>query len=349
MKTIRIGLLGSGFMAATHLKAYAKVPGTEVVALCNPSGRNLDGDFSNVSGNVGDADAVKLDMKRVAPYRDSVAFFADKSIDCVDICTPTATHVDLCLGALAANKHVLVEKPLARTSIEARKIVAAAKIAAERNVFLMPAHCMRFWPEWRWLKDAIDAGTYGKILSARFRRVAEPPAWGHGHFLDGAKSGGALLDLHIHDVDFVQYCFGAPTSVTASGYSRMTGSIDHVSTNYRFQNGTLVTAEGAWCFSKGFGFQMEFTANFEHATLDFNSSRGTDAMRIIAEDGFPTKVISQDPDGYVGQIRYFADCIRSGRPPQRVCANDGFRAVELCETEEKSIRDGVPVLFQPHT
>ena len=63
----------------------------------------------------------------------------------------------------------------------------------------MPAMCLRFWPEWKWVKDAIDEDRYGRPLSARFRRVAEAPAWGQNSFLDGEKSGGGLLDLHIHD------------------------------------------------------------------------------------------------------------------------------------------------------
>ena len=206
--TLQFGFLGLGFMAATHIQALAHVPGTAVGAICNPSGRNLDGDLTRVGGNVGDPNGVRLDMTQVRAYRDVSEFLADPSIHVVDITTPTKTHVELAIAALKAGKHVLVEKPMTRTAEEGRRLAAAAREAAARGVFLMPAMCLRFWPEWQAAHDAIVGGHYGRVLSARFRRVAQAPGWGHGHFLSAADSGGALLDLHIHDVDFIRHCFG---------------------------------------------------------------------------------------------------------------------------------------------
>src|ERR1051325_8728872 len=101
----------------------------------------------------------------------------------------------------------------------------------------MPAMCLRFWPEWAWVKRAIDDGRFGKVLAARFRRVAEPPGWGQHNFLEGSKSGGALLDLHIHDVDFVLQCFGRPCAVFATGYTKLSGAVDHVVAQYQFPAG----------------------------------------------------------------------------------------------------------------
>jgi len=106
--------------------------------------------------------------------------------------------------------------------------------------------CLRFSPEWVWLQKAIRTGTYGQVLAARFRRVAEPPAWGQKNFFNGAESGGGLFDLHIHDTDFVQYCFGRPEAVFSTGYSKMSGAIDHVVTQYQFASGPIVHAEGSW-------------------------------------------------------------------------------------------------------
>ncbi|MGV3771979.1 MAG: Gfo/Idh/MocA family protein, partial [Verrucomicrobiales bacterium] len=206
-KQFKIGLVGLGFMAATHIKAYRQLPNAAIHAVCNPSGRNLDGDLSKVMGNVGNADPVRLDMSQIKGTTKFEDLINDPEIDVIDICTPTFTHVDMAIAALQSGKHVLCEKPLARTFAQASKIAEAAE--KSKGIF-MPAMCIRFWPEWAWLKAAIENGTYGKVLGARFRRMAEPPGWGHGHFGSGEKSGGALLDLHIHDVDFVQYCFGKP-------------------------------------------------------------------------------------------------------------------------------------------
>lgn len=337
-KQFRIGIVGLGFMAATHIKAYRQLPNAQLYAVCNPSGRNLDGDLSKVMGNVGTPDPVKLDMTKVKGTTRFEDLLNDPSVDVIDICTPTFTHVDMAVAALKAGKHVLCEKPLARTFAQASAIADAAEKA---KGFFMPAMCIRFWPEWAWLKAAIDDDRFGKVLSARFRRVAEPPAWGQGHFGSGEKSGGALLDLHIHDVDFVHYCFGRPSSVYAQGYSKFSGAIDHVVAQYTTKGGAIVHAEGTWAMTPGFGFNMSFTANFEKATVDYDIGREAADRLKVFEQGQPGKnVKAEGIDGYVGEMSYFLDCIAKGKKPTVVTARDGAAAVELCEAEEQSIRSG---------
>jgi predicted dehydrogenase len=220
---VGVGVVGLGYMAATHLKAYRQIAGSHIVALCNPSGRNLDGDFSKVGGNVGSAEPFKLDMSQVKAYRSVDDLLADPAVQLVDICSPTNTHPELAIAALRAGKHVICEKPLARTSKLAREI---ATTAAGAQTFLMPAMCLRFSPEWVWVKKAIAEQTYGRCLAARFRRVGQPPSWGQKFFFDGDLSGGALLDLHIHDTDFVQFCFGRPKAVFSTGFAKVSGAID---------------------------------------------------------------------------------------------------------------------------
>src|SRR6185436_12676736 len=188
-----------------------------------------DGDLSQVAGNVGDKEPVKLDMTGVKATQNIDDLLRDPRIDAIDICSPTAAHRNLAIAALQAGKHVICEKPLARSSKAAREIAAVA--AQSKGVF-MPAMCMRFWPGWAWLEDVIDQRTYGKVLSASFRRVAEPPAWGQKNFFNGGESGGGLFDLHIHDTDFVQFCFGRPKAVYSTGYHKFSGAIDHVVTQY---------------------------------------------------------------------------------------------------------------------
>lgn len=337
---LNVGIIGAGFMGMVHVRACQQLPGLRVAALCNPSGRNLDGDFSSVAGNIGDPNPPKLDMSVVKATRDPAELLADPSIDVIDICTPTVTHRDLALRALAAGRHVLCEKPLARTSAEAREIAAAAVGA---KGFLMPAMCLRFWPEWAWLKRAVEAGTHGRVLGARFRRVAHPPGWGQGHFGDGAKSGGALLDLHIHDTDFTQYCFGAPSSVFSTGYAKHTGAIDHVVTQYAVAGGAIVHAEGSWAMTAGFGFNMSYTVNFERATADYDIARGPEnALKLYAEGREAETIRCEGGDGYVGELRHFEESIRAGRRPTVVTPEDGVMSLLICEAEERSIRSGRP-------
>ena len=332
---IRVGIVGLGFMAATHIKAYRQIEGVKIAALCNPSGRHLDGDFSKVTGNVGDNAPVVLDMNGVKATRNFEDLFNDPGVDLIDICAPTAAHRDLSIGALQAGKHVLCEKPLARSSVAARQIV---EVAEKSKGIFMPAMCMRFWPGWSWLKQAIDSKEYGQVLGARFRRVAEPPAWGQKNFFNGAESGGGLFDLHVHDTDFVQFCFGRPRSVFSTGYTKFSGAIDHVVTQYEVASGAAVNAEGSWAMVKGFGFSMSYTVNFEKATADYDLARGAEALRLSEEGQSPRTVECPGPDGYVLELRHLLEAIRSGKAPSIVTARDALGAVEICEAEEKSVK-----------
>jgi predicted dehydrogenase len=339
---INVGIVGLGFMAAAHIKAYRQLADARIAALCNPSGRHLDGDFSGVAGNVGDNAPVKLDMSQVKAFQNYAEMLADPAIQLIDVCAPTLAHTELAVAALEAGKHVLCEKPLARTSTQARQIVEAA---SRSKSFFMPAMCMRFWPEWAWLKKTIDEKTFGKVLGARFRRVAQPPGWGHQHFLHGEKSGGALLDLHIHDVDFVQYCFGRPRSVYATGYNKFSGAIDHVVAQYQVASGAAVHAEGAWAMTEGFGFSMTYTVNFENATADFDIARGADALKLFEKGNEPRTIQCEGGDGYVGELKHLLEAIRAGCPPTVVTAPDGQSAIEICEAEERSIKTGQIILL----
>ena len=332
---INVGIVGLGFMAATHIKAYRQVEGVRVAALCNPSGRHLDGDFSKVTGNVGDNQPVILDMKDVKATKDFSELLNDSALHLIDICAPTMAHHDLSIAALQAGKHVLCEKPLARSAATAREIVNAAAAA---KGFFMPAMCLRFWPEWAWLQNVIAQQTYGKVLAARFRRVAEPPGWGHKNFFNGAESGGALFDLHIHDTDFVQFCFGRPQSVYSTGYTKFSGAIDHVVTQYQFASEAIVHAEGSWAMTPGFGFNMSYTVNCEGATVDYDIARGADSLRLC-EKGQAARIITcEGPDGYVRELKHLVESIQSGKAPTVVTAKDGLSAVEICEAEEMSVR-----------
>jgi predicted dehydrogenase len=196
---------------------------------------------------------------------------------------------------------------------------------------------MRFWPGWGWLKSVVVENTYGKILAARFSRLSEMPAWGAKDAY-GSDSGGALFDLHIHDTDFVNYLFGRPTGIFSSGVVGKQGAIDHVVTQYHYPAGPVVHAEGSWLLKQG--FRMSYTLHCERATLDFDTARGAGAL-VVAEDGqSPRTVELEQTDGYAAEIRYFVDCVRTQTAPQIVTAQDGLTALEICEAEEKSIRNG---------
>ena len=168
--------------------------------------------------------------------------------------------------------------------------------------------------------------------------MSEKPGWSKGTYAQGNTVGGALLDLHIHDTDFVQSLFGRPASVFSTGVMGAGDWVEHVVTQYNYEGGPAVYAEGSWLLTKG--FSMSYTVLCEHATLDFELSRGADALQVTEEGQAPRAVKFDEPDGYATEIAYLLAAIQSGQAPTVVTAADGLTAIEICEAEERSIKTG---------
>ncbi len=109
---IRVGIVGVGFMGWIHWLAYRKVRGMQVAAISTRDRRRLAGDWRGIQGNFGPA-GEQVDLSKVAAYAELDDLLNDERIDLVDITLPTYLHAEVAIGALAAGKHVLCEKPMA--------------------------------------------------------------------------------------------------------------------------------------------------------------------------------------------------------------------------------------------
>lgn len=329
-RPIGVGIVGLGFMGRTHLAAYrtAHAAGfrNRVVAACERDLARLGRRAGR--GNL-ERSGTAPDLAGVALHAELEPFLADPALELVSVCTPTDTHVPVALAALAAGKHVLLEKPVA---LAARDVERLARAARKARRHCLPAMCMRFWPGWAWLAEAIAARRYGKVRSAVFRRLASPPAWSRGFYGDPARSGGALFDLHVHDADFVRHCFGAPSSVAS------TGTLDHVTTLYRYDRGPAhVVAEGGWDHSPGFPFSMGYTVVFERATAEYALGR---APRLtLVRDGKSEGVPLSPGTGYDGEVRH-ALAVVAGRARPLVSLVEAVGLVRMLAAEGRSLRTG---------
>jgi predicted dehydrogenase len=316
--------------------------------VADPKESRRAGNLSDVGGNLSSevtgTDGTKLAFKpkQVRGYERADELIADPEIDAVSICTRTDTHVDLATRALAAGKHVLIEKPVALSVDEIDKIRAARDASGK---ICMPAMCMRYWPGWQWLKQKIEDKSLGKCMSATFMRLAAPPAWSRKFFLDGAKSGGALMDFHIHDADFVLWCFGTPRQVCSAGRRGPSGAVDHVTSFYQYERKPdcpeLVTAEGGFAHHPGFAFRMRYVAVFENATADFDLGRTP--QLVLCRDGKAEEMNIPVPTGYEGEVRALIAAICSNSRATLPTLEDAAAVTKLLDAERQSVLSRTPV------
>jgi predicted dehydrogenase len=335
---INVGVIGLGMMGQTHLDVYAKRSDVKVVAISDRDPDRLSGKV-RAAGNVEGQAQGAFNLSQATAYAEGMDLIKDKTVDMVDICLATPLHVEYAIAALKKGKHVLVEKPLARTGKDAQKL---AKAAAKAKGLSMCAMCMRFWPGWTWLKEAVDHKTYGKVYSASFKRLATMPPG--AFYANGELSGGAILDLHLHDADFVQFVFGKPAAVSSRGYTKTSGAIDHVLTQYLYEGEAappLITAEGAWAMAAPYEFRMQYTVNFADATAVFDLL--SPAPLVLYRGGQKETITLDARMGYDLEIAYFLDCIAKNEKPSIVTMQDAANAVALIDAEEKSVLSGKPV------
>lgn len=338
MAVIRVGVVGIGFMGKTHMGIYARNKRAKLTAYCDFDARKVSGKFNGGGGNLGDPNDLGFDPAALSAYHKPEDLFADPNVDLIDICLPTYVHAEYTIKALAAGKHVMCEKPLTVNLKDSDLIVAASK---KSKGSLMPAHCMRFWPEWTWLKEAVQSKRYGNVHSATFKRFASTPTWSANNWiLQPELSGSALFDLHIHDTDFVRFLFGDPKSVfsVGNGGKATKGGIDHIVTSYLYKDPRLmVVAEGGWNADPSYPFTMRYTVVFDKATADFDIGRESGKLMLHKAGSKTAEVVKVSArNGWEDEIEYFLSCIQAGKKPKTITAADARDSVALVHAELKS-------------
>ena len=338
---LKVGILGLGFMGRYHYETYARIKGAYVAAICDVDRKKLSGDWSGTTGNIGGAGA-RTDLAGINVYTRAEEMIADPGVDVIDIALPTYLHAPYAVKALEAGKHVISEKPMAINSREAKRMIDAAKKARRR---LFVAHCIRFWPQYVVAREMVKSRKYGQVISASFRRSSGTPIWSWQNWLqDPKKSGLCALDLHIHDADFVLYCFGKPKSVTSHAAGFKKGRVDHIFTSYDYGAGRLVAAEGAWEYAGDFPFSMSFVIAMEKATLEYAPDHTLTLRRL---KGKSRQLKAPPGDGYGRELAHFVECITKDRSSDVAPPKSAMESVKLIELEVKSALSGrtVPVEF----
>jgi predicted dehydrogenase len=339
---VRVGLAGLGFMGGTHAQCHAALPNAELAAVCDPE-EDRRTRFADT-----------YDAKAFASLEGMLA----SDIDMVDICMPTYLHREAVEAAAAAKKHILCEKPMALTAADCDATMAAVD---EAGVTFMVAHVIRFWPEYVVIKQILDSGRLGAIKWMSATRMSPPPTWSWNEWIfDPKRSGGAVLDLHVHDLDFITWVLGKPKAIYSGGVTTKLGALDSVfSTTSGHANGATGFAEGCLQMAPEFPFTMGLKVHLEGGSIDF-SSRLTPTVLVAPSEGeieFPEVPQPEVPasdsagsagniealGGYFTEVQYFVDCVDRGQAPTTVTPEEAKQAVEICLAATKSAETGKPV------
>lgn len=336
MGILGIGIIGCGGMGRMHCHACVASEGVEVRAVYDAVGEK----------------ALALGKDFNAAVEPSIhALLIRPDIDAVFVTTPTPYHHDNALAVIEAGKHLFLEKPIARTLKQARDIVDAANAA---SLVCIVGQVVRYTPQYELLRDAYLDGRWGKLQAVRFERVCGLPGWEtNGWFTDETQSGGAILDMHVHDTDFILYTLGLPGTVETRGIRNESGWF-HTTTLYGFP-GVYVEAQGTWYNVQNYPFHSSFVAIFEEGVLELDGTRDF-RIQFHPRQGEPfTPETKPMPEGKVEAINIsslgaylledqaFFEAVRTGDRDTRASLNRAFESFQVVMCEIQSVEKGAVV------
>lgn len=312
-------LVGIGGMGSVHFEAYKNIKDATLVAVCD-----IREDILHE----------KLSGTDIKPYTNFLQMLKEQQPDIVDICTPTYMHKQMSIAAMQSGANVLCEKPMALRDEDCAEIAATAK--KTRKLF-MAAHVVRFMNAYIYLKNIIESKKYGRLLRLDMKRASGVPRWSWENWmLDREKSGHVVVDMMIHDIDFVQNIFGLPKDIKGVYYD-MKDMTNYASFDYIY-DGFTVSAETGW-YNPDVPFAAGYFALFENgfvelkdALYDCGERVDFDNVKTTGETG----INISDVDGYDAEIAYFADCVKNAKAPDMVTPESSATSVRLAlETIEK--------------
>ena len=328
-QNLRIGLIGVGGTAqVNHIPALMKVEGLELVAL-------VDRDPEKAQRV-----AQKFGIPRWGGRVEELLDLED--LDAVDICTPNFLHAPMAIAALEAGKHVLCERPLARSADEAAGMLKAAKKA---DRILMCAVQHRFRPDAQLLRKFVEKGDLGDIFLAKAGWLRQKAEWDSDEWrrMKRESGGGVVLDLGFHMLDLALWVLGQPKveSVTASVHRSRKGEVEDSATAFfRLEGGSALTLELTWglLMEKDFAFLNLFGAGGAALLNPFRVHKGMHGTLVNVTPALETSK-NQYRQSMEAQVAHFADCLRSGKKPMG-SADEIHRVMELMDAVYKSADTG---------
>ena len=302
MKKIKVAIIGYGGIARLHYAAYRHLLDSgypvEVVAVCE---KNKESVFKSVSINLG-GEAVALD-ENTHIYSDVDDLLLNEEFDMADICLPTFLHKEFSVKLLAAGKHVLIEKPMALSSADCLEMIETSRKAEK---LLMVGQCLRFNQVYRFLKTCIEDKRLGALRYLELYRLCDYPSWG-ADFKSAERTGGCILDTHIHDIDIARYLLGEPNEISCLEYRDIPRC--QLADSRLYYDNAVVRAEVAWDETRKIPFSAGYHARFDQGDVICEG----DNVEVFEKGKERYQIRLEGKNMIEEEIRAFCDAIFVGR------------------------------------
>lgn len=319
MKKIRLGLIGCNYMGKMHADCYRTMENVEVVAV------------ADLKAEVANAVAKNFGAK---VFTNGMELIESCQLDALDICLPTFLHTQHALKAMDKIKYIFIEKPVALIEAECDSLLEKQR---QTGAQVQVGHVIRFWDEYSFLRDVYTDKRYGELINMTLQRISPSPTWGWNSWMQNTKlSGGAILDLHIHDLDYMLHLFGQPNSVHSVKNVRAEQN-SYVATICQY-DGFAVSVEGTWYLPQSYPFNMYYRAVFEKAVVELDGGKvtvydetGSFQPDIPRASRALTNVVGNisETSGYMNELRYFITQATANKPIEKATLQDGVASLKF--------------------
>lgn len=324
---MHVGIVGTGGMGNVHARHYKNIAGVDGIYAFDRDADKLNAFCKHHGAKPAESPEHLLSL-----------------VGSVDICLPTHRHQEFVLQALAAGVPTLVEKPMARTVEDCRAMVEASEKA---GVPLGVAHVVRFFPEHELAHRLVKEGKVGTPGAVRMRRGGRAPVGSDAWFQDASLSGGVILDLAIHEFDWLRWTLGECTQVYARSV-RLGKTVDagpytgdYALCTLSFESGAVAHVEATWMDPSGFRATIEVSGS--EGIIEFDS-RQNPVLRTHTDSGSRSESqMAGTDDPYFKQLSRFIRAIQEGTPVP-VDGREGLKAVAIAEAAIESAQTGRPVV-----
>lgn len=323
---MKVAVIGIGKLGKRHLEKWLQIKEVEIVGIIarNEIKRN---EVSEKYETIG--------------FKSVEALLREVEVDVFDICTPTDTHLSFIKQAAKAKKHVICEKPLALTYKETQE---AVEICAQNNVQLFVGQTLQFFPAYAYTKKEVENGRIGKPLVVHMARGVPYPANARDWYVDENKSGGLLLDLGVHEFEWIVSTFGKVKTATITDikYLEKKKTIIYGVVTLRLANEILVHVELSWDEPS---FRASFKIVGEEATMKYDHKASAPTILDTKRNStieIPVDHLSQQ-DPYEAQLGHFINCIRGIETPN-LSISHAADAVLIAQAARESAVTGTHVM-----